>query len=105
MRRHATVGQKRTPGKSACQTVGFGAKLKRLGDIGWMEMSMAALNPSTPGRPILSVRRRARIVNARLRWAVVVMVLLNLVMWGGLIAVAQGLIAFDDHFGLRLISR
>jgi hypothetical protein len=70
-----------------------------------MEMSMAALNPSTPGSIARAARQRARIVNNRLRWAVVVMVLLNLVMWGGLIAVTQGLIGLDDHFGLRLIAR
>jgi hypothetical protein len=67
-----------------------------------MEMSMAALNPSTPGRPV-SPRLRARIVNNRLRWAVVVMALLNLVMWGGLFAVARGLIAVDQ-IGMRMIS-
>ena len=83
----------------------FGVKLWALGEIGSMEISMAALNPSTPSSAARESRRRARIVNSRLRWAVVVMVLLNLVMWGGLIAVTQGLIGFDDHFGLRLISR
>lgn len=66
---------------------------------------MAALNPSAPGSAARAARQRARIVNNRLRWAVVVMVLLNLVMWGGLIAVTQGLIGLDDHFGLRLIAR
>jgi hypothetical protein len=35
---------------------------------------------------------RARLVIARLRWAVVAMVLLNAVVWGGVVATARGMI-------------
>ncbi|MFZ0268074.1 hypothetical protein [Caulobacter sp.] len=34
----------------------------------------------------------ARVVVARLRWAVAVMVLLNALVWGGMIATARGMI-------------
>jgi hypothetical protein len=44
---------------------------------------------------ILPAQKRARAVDARLREAVVLMVLLNLVVWGGMIATARGLI--DVH--------
>jgi hypothetical protein len=35
---------------------------------------------------------RARLVIARLRWAVVAMVLFNAIVWGGVIATARGLV-------------
>lgn len=44
---------------------------------------------------VLPAQKRARAVDARLREAVVLMVLLNLVVWGGMIATARGLI--DVH--------
>jgi hypothetical protein len=40
-------------------------------------------------------QKRARAIDARLREAVVLMVLLNLVVWGGMVATARGLI--DVH--------
>jgi hypothetical protein len=52
------------------------------------------------GRPfearILPAQKRARAALARLRWAVVAMVLLNLVVWGGLFATARGMIDVHD---------
>ena len=51
----------------------------------------------------LTTCKRARAANARLRWAVLLMVLLNAAVWGGMIAVMQGFVAVD-HFGVRLIS-
>jgi len=51
------------------------------------------------GRPfearVLPSQKRARAALARLRWAVAAMVLLNAVVWGGLIATARGMI--DVH--------
>jgi hypothetical protein len=51
------------------------------------------------GRPfearILPAHKHARTVLARLRWAVAAMVLLNAVVWGGMIATARGVI--DVH--------
>ena len=44
---------------------------------------------------ILPAHKRARTVLARLRWAVAAMVLLNAVVWGGMIATARGMI--DVH--------
>ena len=44
---------------------------------------------------ILPARKEARVALARLRWAVVAMVLLNALVWGGLIATARGVI--DIH--------
>lgn len=38
---------------------------------------------------------RARVALARLRWAVLAMVLLNALVWGGMIATARGMI--DVH--------
>jgi hypothetical protein len=40
-------------------------------------------------------QKRARAVVVRLRWAVAAMVLLNTVVWGGMIATARGMI--DVH--------
>ena len=37
-------------------------------------------------------QQRARLVIARLRWAVMAMVLFNAIVWGGVIATARGLI-------------
>lgn len=37
-------------------------------------------------------QNRARVVIARLRWAVVLMVLLNALVWGGVIGTARGMI-------------
>jgi hypothetical protein len=42
-----------------------------------------------------SARKRARAALAPLRWAVVLMVLLNAVVWGGMVATARGMI--DIH--------
>jgi hypothetical protein len=44
---------------------------------------------------VLPSQKRARAALARLRWAVAAMVLLNLVVWGGMIATARGMI--DVH--------
>ncbi|KQY31015.1 hypothetical protein ASD21_08065 [Caulobacter sp. Root1455] len=44
---------------------------------------------------VTSARKRARGALAPLRWAVVVMVLLNALVWGGMIATARGMI--DIH--------
>ncbi|CAN5221596.1 hypothetical protein BH10PSE4_BH10PSE4_08030 [soil metagenome] len=38
----------------------------------------------------LNIRRGARAANARLRWALVSMTLLNALVWGGMIAALQG---------------
>lgn len=58
-----------------------------------------ALDTRALGRPfearILPAQKRARAVLARLRWAVAAMVLLNVVVWGGMIATARGMI--DVH--------
>jgi hypothetical protein len=43
----------------------------------------------------LPIHKRARAVVARLRWAIAAMALLNLVVWGGMIATARGMI--DPH--------
>ena len=55
-----------------------------------------ALDTRALGRPfearILPAQKRARAVLARLRWAVAAMVLLNVVVWGGMIATARGVI-------------
>lgn len=53
-----------------------------------------ALDRSYDARTPLA-HKRARAVIARLRWAVVAMVLLNAVVWGGMIATARGMI--DVH--------
>lgn len=51
------------------------------------------------GRPfearVTPAQKRARAANARLREAVVLMVLLNALVWGGMIATARGMI--DVH--------
>ncbi len=51
------------------------------------------------GRPFEArttpAQKRARAALARLRWAVVAMVLLNTAVWGGMIATARGMI--DVH--------
>ena len=51
------------------------------------------------GRPfearVTPAQKRARAANARLREAVVLMVLLNAVVWGGMFATARGMI--DIH--------
>ncbi|MBO9559674.1 MAG: hypothetical protein J7515_13980 [Caulobacter sp.] len=51
------------------------------------------------GRPfearVLPVQKQARIARARLCWAVAVMLLLNALVWGGMIATARGVI--DVH--------
>jgi hypothetical protein len=39
-----------------------------------------------------NARKRARAALAPLRWAVVLMVLLNAVVWGGMVATARGMI-------------
>jgi len=39
---------------------------------------------------VLPARKRARAALARLRWAVAAMVLLNAIVWGGMIATARG---------------
>lgn len=44
---------------------------------------------------VLPAQKRARAALARLRWAVAAMVLLNAVVWGGMIATARGVI--DVH--------
>ena len=58
-----------------------------------------APNTLALGRPfearVTPAQKRARAANARLREAVVLMVLLNLVVWGGMIATARGMI--DVH--------
>jgi len=58
-----------------------------------------ALDALAPGRPfearLTPARKRARAAKARLREAVVLMVLLNLVVWGGMIAATRGLV--DIH--------
>ncbi len=43
----------------------------------------------------LNLRRGARAANARLRWALLSMVLLNALVWGGMIAALRG--AVDVH--------
>ena len=51
------------------------------------------------GRPfearVTPAQKRARAALARLRWAIFAMVMLNIVVWGGLIASARGVI--DVH--------
>jgi hypothetical protein len=44
---------------------------------------------------IAPAQKRARAIDARLREAVVLMVLLNVVVWGGMVAATRGLI--DVH--------
>ncbi len=44
---------------------------------------------------ITPAHQRARAAHGRLRWAVVAMVLLNAMVWGGMIAAGRGLI--DIH--------
>ena len=44
---------------------------------------------------VTPAQKRARAIDARLREAVVLMVLLNVVVWGGMVATARGLI--DVH--------
>uniref|UniRef100_B0SZL4 Uncharacterized protein n=1 Tax=Caulobacter sp. (strain K31) TaxID=366602 RepID=B0SZL4_CAUSK len=44
---------------------------------------------------VTQARKRVRVAESRLRWAVAVMALLNAVVWGGMIAAARGLI--DVH--------
>jgi hypothetical protein len=53
-----------------------------------------ALGRPYDARPSL-VQKQARAALARLRWAVAVMVLLNAVVWGGMIATTRGMI--DVH--------
>ena len=43
----------------------------------------------------LNLRRETRTANARLRWALLSMTLLNALVWGGMIAALQG--AVDVH--------
>lgn len=57
-------------------------------------MTLALDGRSYDARPTLA-QKRARAVLARLRWAVVAMLLLNAVVWGGMIATARGMI--DVH--------
>lgn len=40
----------------------------------------------------LNIRRGARTANARLRWALLSMTLLNALVWGGMIAALQGVV-------------
>jgi hypothetical protein len=51
------------------------------------------------GRPfearVTLAQKRARAAQARLRWAIFAMVMLNAVVWGGMIATARGVI--DVH--------
>jgi hypothetical protein len=49
--------------------------------------SFAARKPAAPRRP--------RALQGRLRWAVVLMVLLNAMVWGGMIAALRGMV--DVH--------
>lgn len=44
---------------------------------------------------VLPVQKAARAARARLRWAVVAMLLLNLLVWGAMIATTRGMI--DPH--------
>jgi hypothetical protein len=58
--------------------------------------STLALGNPFESRPFearaLPIHKRARAVVARLRWAIAAMALLNLVVWGGMIATARGMI-------------
>lgn len=54
--------------------------------------------------PIAISRRRRRVSADSLRLAVILMVLLNVLVWGGMIAVAWGVIALDGPAGVRLVS-
>jgi hypothetical protein len=47
-------------------------------------------------------RKHGRAKRNSLRWAVVVMVLLNVLVWGGMIVLTRGLIALGGQPGLRL---
>jgi hypothetical protein len=52
--------------------------------------------------PAAKPRKRGRAKRNGLRWAVVLMLLLNVLVWGGMIALTRGLIAPDGQSGLRL---
>ena len=56
-------------------------------------MTLAFDRPFEPRLTL--VQKRARAANARLRWAMLGMLLLNAVVWGGMIAAARGLV--DIH--------
>jgi hypothetical protein len=71
------------------------ARFDARGSGSWSLLMTLALD----GRPfearVTPAQKRARAALARLRWAVTGMVLLNLVVWGGMIASARGVI--DVH--------
>ncbi|EJL27051.1 hypothetical protein PMI01_03965 [Caulobacter sp. AP07] len=56
-----------------------------------------SLNPRTT-----KSRKRGRAKHNGLRWAVILMLLLNILVWGGMIALTRGMIALDDQPGLHL---
>ena len=64
----------------------------------------ATLGAPSIDSPAAKPSKRGRATRRGLRWAVVLMVLLNVLVWGGMIALTRGLIALDGPFGLRLIS-
>jgi hypothetical protein len=68
----------------------------RRAGYGYPEITMAAaLAARLFEARTAPAQKRARAALARLRWAVVAMVLLNAVVWGGMIATTRGLI--DVH--------
>jgi hypothetical protein len=75
------------------------ARFDATGNGSWRPTMTIAPDTLTFGRPfearILPAPKRARAVVVRLRWAVMLMVLLNAVVWGGMIATARGMI--DVH--------
>ncbi|KRA59607.1 hypothetical protein ASD79_13215 [Caulobacter sp. Root655] len=62
----------------------------------------ASLDAPSTASPAAKPRKRGRAKRSSLRWAVVVMVLLNVLVWGGMIALTRGLIALGGQPGLRL---
>jgi hypothetical protein len=76
------------------------------GEKDYAETTMAAtLGAPSIASPITISRKRRRLSRNGLLWAVILMVLLNVLVWGGMIAVTWGLIAFDGQVGVRLIPQ
>jgi hypothetical protein len=64
----------------------------------------ATLGAAGIASPIAISRKRRRVSADSLRLAVILMVLLNVLVWGGMIAVTWDLVALDGHVGVRLVS-
>jgi hypothetical protein len=70
---------------------------------GYVETTMAAsLDAPRLGSRTTKSRKRGRAKHNGLRWAVILMLLLNVLVWGGMIALTRGMIALDGQPSLHL---